>query len=84
MAKKAIPTEEEFLAWRDDPVTQFMRDAFLAMAEQQRAEWMRCTWETGNCDTYTLGELRTRSDAYKAIAEADYSDFVAAVSEEEE
>lgn len=72
------PTEEEFAAWRDHPVTTFVREAFLKMADTQRQAWLEHTWETGNCDSYTLCDLRTRADAYKAVAECDLSDLIAA------
>jgi hypothetical protein len=84
MEKLTAPTEEEFLAWRDDPVTAYVRGAFLKMAEAQRHQWLKHTWDTGNCDSYSLCELRVRADTFKAIAEADLSDIVAAHEEAEE
>lgn len=80
----AAPTEEEFIAWRDHPVTQWVIRAFDLHAEEQKKAWLEGTWETGNCDSYALLELKTRADTFNAMKEADYSDFLAAHEPEAE
>jgi hypothetical protein len=77
MAKTA-PTEEEFQAWRDHPVTQWVIGAFDIVAEEQKQAWLNATWEAGQCDSYELLALRTRADTYQAMKDSDYSDFIAA------
>lgn len=68
-------TEEEFAAWRDEPVTQRILGTLSAMADAQREGWMASSWEGGNADPLLLTELRTRADAYQALSEGSYADF---------
>ena len=49
--------------------------AFLGIAAEQQAEWARRSWDGGECDPLLLCELRTRADAYRAIAETSYEGF---------
>lgn len=68
-------TEDEFAIWRADPVTQGVLDALGAMAEAQKQAWLAASWDSGAPDPMLLTELRTRADAYGAMAEASYGDF---------
>lgn len=77
MAKATVPTEEEFEAWRDHPVTRWVIDAFDIIAEEQKSAWIEATWTGGHCDSFELCALRTRADTYQAMKDAEYSDFVA-------
>jgi hypothetical protein len=83
MAKTA-PTEEEFEAWRDHPVTQWVIGAFDLVAEEQKKAWLEATWDAGHCDSYSLCELKTRADTYQAMKDADYSDFLATYEKDSE
>lgn len=74
----AEPTEEEFLAWKDHPVTQFVIGAYERMAEAQKEQWIRQSWDSDHADSYDLCSLKTRADAYRSMAESDLSDFIAA------
>jgi hypothetical protein len=50
-----------------------------SFAGKQREEWMQRTWGDGDCpDPVLLAELRTRADAYRAIPDSDYKDWVKA------
>lgn len=69
-------TDEEFQAWREDPVTAWVLAALKAAAEEQKAAWLDATWEQGECDTDKLIELRTRADAYRALVEIKHADIV--------
>lgn len=42
------------------------------MAEANRAEWGRISWDNGSANQAALSELRTRADAYRAIPELTY------------
>lgn len=75
-------TEEEFLAWRNDPVTQYVLEAYQRMALEQKAAWCEVSWEGGHCDSFELCALRTRADAYKSMSECELADFEAAVEPE--
>lgn len=68
-------SEDEFLLWREHPVTQWVLAAVVAGAEAQRAEWHRLSWEAGQADPLTLIELRTRADAYMALDETTYAQW---------
>ena len=84
MAEPVAVTEEEFLAWRDHPVTQYVLEAYKRMAGEQKQQWCDVSWEGGQCDSYELCALRTRADAYLSMSEADLSDFIAANEPEAE
>ncbi len=72
---QSAPSREEFDAWFDDPATQFVLAAFAGIAAECKAEWERKSWEGGAADPVLLTELRARADAYRAIAETDYTGF---------
>lgn len=78
------PSEEEFTAWKDHPVTLWVLKAYELMAEEQKKAWAESTWETGNCDSYELATLRCRADAYKSMSECNLADFAAAHEPEAE
>jgi hypothetical protein len=66
------PSREDFTRWLGDSVTAYVMRAHLAMAETNKAEWLRVSWEAGHANPALLSELRTRADAYRAIAEMTY------------
>lgn len=66
-------TAEEFARWRDDSVTQWVFSALTTMADENKELWLRASWEQGVANPVLLAELRTRSDAYRAIIEAPYA-----------
>lgn len=66
------PSRDDFARWLDDPVTGYVMRAHLASAAANEAEWKRVSWDNGIASQATLNELRTRADAYKAIAEMTY------------
>lgn len=68
-------TEDDFLAWRDHPVTRWVMSAAQGAADAQKAEWDRLSWVAGNADPLTLIELRTRADAYSALFENTYAQW---------
>ena len=80
---QTAPTEEEFTAWRDHPVTRFVLKAYEKMAEEQKRQWADVSWEGGHCDSFELCQLRTRADAYRSMSESDLSDFTAAQEPED-
>lgn len=69
------PSEDEFDAWKDDPVTQFVLGALSLAADAQAQEWTKASWSTGQANPLLLHELRTRADAYRAMADSDYTGF---------
>jgi hypothetical protein len=66
------PSAEEFARWRDDSVTRWVFWALESMAAENKAAWDKASWEMGQCNPLLLAELRTRADAYQAMAGASY------------
>lgn len=76
------PSSEDFARWREDRVTQWVFAAIMMGAEAQKAEWMRASWDNGAVAPALLSELRTRSDAYMALIETDYTGWCEILNEE--
>lgn len=70
------PSEEEFTAWRDDPVTQWVMSACRKAAEDNRQAWLSTSWESGRADQAALSEYRTRADAYRALEDTGYEGWL--------
>lgn len=68
-------SEEDFLAWREHPVTQWVFAAARKAAELQEIAWNEASWGDGKCDPMMLNELRTRADAYRALEETSFEDW---------
>ena len=77
-----LPSDEEFEAWRDHPITQFVMEAYRRMAAEQKAAWVEGSWEAGDANPDMLIELRTRADAYRSMSECVLDDFAATVKPE--
>ena len=68
-------TKDEFLRWRNSPVSEWVFAGVKAAAEAQKQGWIDKSWEAGMCDPLELMELRSRADALGGLAEADYADW---------
>ena len=68
----SIPTEEEYLIWRDDPVTKWVMAGVRRYADLQKPAFADAAWASGYCDQRRLDELRTRADAYEGLAGLTY------------
>jgi hypothetical protein len=75
------PSREDFIRWQDDNVTRWVMAAHRKTAEDNKAAWLTQSWESGHSNPLTLLELRTRSDAYLAIADMTYADVCAALGD---
>lgn len=71
------PSEEEFIAWRDHPVTRWVMRACELAADENKQQWVEKAWETGVSDPALLLENRTRADAYRALHETEYEGWKA-------
>lgn len=69
---KATVTLEEHQAWLAHPVTQWVLEALEVRATEQQQAWVLASWDQGVSDGALLTELRTRADAYRAVAETEY------------
>jgi hypothetical protein len=82
-SKPPAISEEEFLSWFDDPVTRWVLDACRKASEENKLAWLEASWDTGSADQALLIELRTRADAYQALAETRWEGWVRTHGEEE-
>lgn len=73
-AVRSAPSRDDFAAWRDQPVTQFVMAALTSNADECRDEWLRQSWEAGSADEMVLIGLRERADALLGFT-ADYDAF---------
>ena len=78
------PSEEEFDAWRDNPITRWVMRAALKAAEANREAWISASWDNGEADPALLGEYRTRADAYRALSETSYDKWLELNESDEE
>ena len=69
-------TMDDFLRWRDNPVTQWVFEAAEKGALAQSEFWMDRSWGAGECDPLELHTLRARADAYRALHETPYERWV--------
>lgn len=74
--KKPQLIAEDFSAWREDPTTQAIVAALNAFADAQKTAWDLLSWEQGEADPMKLMELKTRADAYRALAELSFEDLM--------
>ena len=65
-------TEDDFLTWRENPVTRWVFRAIELATDAQREDWIVRSWENGIADPAVLIELRVRADAYRALYETSY------------
>lgn len=75
------PSRDDFARWRDDHVTRWVFRGLEAEAANQKAEWDGISWGNGKANQAALDELRTRADAYRAMAETTYEGFCEVLGE---
>lgn len=64
--------KDEWDQWKENPITRWVLQALETAAQHQEAAWREASWVKGEADALVLTELRTRADAYRALAEMDY------------
>lgn len=72
---RIAPTQDEFDAWCENPVTRYVAAAWERSAIVQRDAWTVRSWSSGEADPALLTELRTRADAYNAFLETTLEDY---------
>ena len=70
-------TEEDFLAWREQPMTKWFMAAYRNTANLIQREWKDGSWFTGTADQQTLDALKAKHAAYSSVFEADFYDIEA-------
>lgn len=73
---------EEFEQWRSNPITQKVRKAARATAEEAKAAWISHSWENGICDPVMLADLRATARVAADFADLKFEDVEAKLGEE--
>lgn len=68
-------TEDDFLSWREHPVTRWVFKGIEAASAAQRDEWLRLSWLGGVANPDVLIELRTRADSLLGLTETSYEQW---------
>ena len=74
-ASAPIPTAEEFAAWTQHPVSEWVAAVFEAKAEECQRTWAEQSWSAREPSQALLIELRTRADNFRAFLDSTYEDY---------
>ncbi len=80
----AAPSADDFAAWRDNPVTRYIMLAARTAAEANKQAWVDASWDSGRSDPVELATLRARADAYMALTETTYAEWLQANGDDDE
>src|SRR5690349_4376101 len=72
---RITPSQDEFDAWAEHPVTRFVAAAHEAAAEAVRQEWIDASWGASILDQNMLTRNQTRADAYQAFSTTGLEDY---------
>lgn len=75
--------EEDFLAWRDLPMTQWFMAAFRNSASLCERQWHEGSWVTGQADQAALSDLRAKASVFEDVFTATFADIAARQDEYE-
>lgn len=67
-----IVTEDDFAAWKDNPITAWVLAGVKRFADLQKLSWADASWASGEADQATLDRMKTRADAYEGLAGLTY------------
>lgn len=73
-------TEEDYIAWRENPVTRWVMAACEASAELCKRQWQEASWETGVANQAALNELRAKHKTWRGIIDASFDDIQARIT----
>lgn len=65
-------TQDDFLTWKQHPVTKWVFRALETAAQAQKAAWVEASWERGVSNPDLLLELRTQEAAYRSLSDLTY------------
>jgi hypothetical protein len=71
------PSAEDFDAWRENPVTQWVMKACELAGDDNRRNVADAMWGSGVADQKHLTENRARADAYYALCDTNYEGWKA-------
>jgi hypothetical protein len=81
--KQRQEREEEFIAWRDHPMTKQVMSVFRDLGEQCKEKWIKQSWGGGKADPLMLADLRARYEAVEDMTELTFEELERAVEESE-
>jgi hypothetical protein len=71
--------EEEFIAWRENPITSYIFDVLIAdEIEETKAHFIKMTWENGRLDPIFRAQCLERAKLANELLQLEYADLAAA------
>ena len=71
--------EEEFTAWRENPITSYIFDVIIADEIGETKEYFfKLTWDNGNLDPIFRARCIERAKLAEQLLHLDYDDLTAA------
>lgn len=68
--------EEEFINWRENPITSLILDDFLKNEiREAKAFWFKAAWNNGNLDPLFKTECHARVKLADELRELNYQDL---------
>lgn len=67
--------KEHFDEWLAHPVTEHVLKRVGEMAEQNKQQWIKDSWDAGRCDPMSLVDLKARAEAAKDLSELTFEDI---------
>lgn len=64
--------EEEFEAWKDNPITKEVDRALSRWADKLKSDWMQRSWEEGGADALLLADLRARAEQCADLVDLNF------------
>lgn len=71
------PSADDYAAWTEHPVTQFVMAGLKRLADGQKQAWSDMAW-SGELDPLVRERARTRADAYADLSHLSYDDALGA------
>jgi hypothetical protein len=68
--------QDDFDAWRANPITRLVMDEFKEQAEEAKNGWLIYSWEGGHCDATKLYEMRGRYDGLMTLVKLTLVDLL--------
>jgi len=59
--------QEDFEAWKANPITQALMQCCGVLAEEAKARWISASWDGGSNETTFLAQLRGQAEAFRVI-----------------
>lgn len=75
-------TKDDFEMWRANPVTEAVNRALVMLAERNKAEWMRVSWDCGAADAVMLAQFKARYETANDLSELTFEQLEEALNEE--